>query len=230
MKPNKGTEKQVLSKAASLDENTLGYGSKKCSDEETNNAKNLTNKNVEKKNSANITKSANALCDDNLTSVAPSGFEMKSKSVAPTSQSESKMYSSNVFNSSSKGTISSQPLVNGAAGSHASKPTRGKDAASTNKVPVGSKVESKATQEPKELEPKLSQETMPTAKPEQPLPVISVSNQPSASAPKPKKAASIIKQKSEEEKSFRPDEAEGPYVLVQSKKKREKKKQQRESG
>ncbi|ODN00946.1 hypothetical protein Ocin01_05734 [Orchesella cincta] len=202
----KGNEKQMLSKAASLDENTLEYGSKK-SDESLSRSRN--SKEVEKKNATNITKSSTALSVGAMTihtKQQQSTESTNSREEIPTGKTKS----------------ISTPLVNGTAGPLATKNGNGGGNGAKPATPNVKPSVSPKSQQSVEKPPAPEDEVAPTAKTEPSPPPI----QPVVS--KPSKPVSV--KKTEDDKTGKLDESDGPYVLVQSKKKKEKKKsQQREA-
>ncbi|CAL8071742.1 unnamed protein product [Orchesella dallaii] len=201
----KGNDKQMLSKAASLDENTLEYGSKKA---EESLGRSRNSKEVEKKNATNITKSATTISVGGMTN------HSKPNAESPNSREEiqsgkSKSISTPLVN----GTATPLPTKNGSSGG-------AKSVTPSVKQPIPS-VSPKSQQSVEKLQ-NHGDVFVPTAKVEsaRPPPSQSVVSKPS----KP-----VSMKKTEDDKLGKLDESDGPYVLVQSKKKKEKKKsQQRE--
>lgn len=236
---SKGNEKQVLSKAASLDENSLEYGSKKTGDDPISprTAQNRNSKDVEKKNSANITKSASAICADDSSILQTSNTRITSP--VPSNQQESKSSSSSVSStcsssfSSTKSASISHPLVNGDStipGPKAASKTVAANSLSSggNKTAPSPCPKNQAEALGSEGSQPSKSQTQTVSSKKSEVPPVSSSIQ----AVVPQNLGKVTnndKIKLEDDRSERLDE--NPYVLVQKKKKKDQRKPpQRETG
>lgn len=201
----KGNEKQVLSKAASLDENSLGYGSKK-SDESM--PRNRNSKEVEKKNSTNITKSATAICTENITDSPANNFTIAHEQTpSPSGANNNKP-------------ATPAPLVNGTV-------SVGSKVAAVNPSPQPSSSAKPIGLPKPQIEvdkSDVSQAAGVASTSKSDVPVTSLQL-----IPEPKQEKAPVEKKNDDERT-KPDESDGPYVLVQKKKREKKKGQQRESA
>lgn len=232
-KPNKGNEKQLLSKAASLDENSLGYGSKKSNEENAAapGSKSRNSKDVERKNSTNVTKSTSAICGDYSSIMKAAESEtIKSPSTPLKQQQSDNKSSSSSSSSNSPGSCLSSPMVNGGIPLPASKTPKAASSSSASKTgPTSASSKSQAVvpgADTKQSQTGSSAVAVAVPlKSETSAVVSSTSKLTTPLEPKQVKSLSSEKNKSEEDRLARPDESDGPYVLVQSKKKRDRKKQ-----